>query len=245
MNDKTWWVETNDNRRGVIVVNRKKKFLGYLSASLVVVSLMVALNANPGRSETIGSAGQIIKAPTMAQLGQGCGGIMSWPSAPSDEIGYLQDGDFGFRVAPPTSGNFSTPWTGERFVKPGSSVLPSPQEALALQYRGWTVVWYREDADKTALSSLEVLDNALPADAKVLITPWPMDAETTWRKGRVIILAGWDNTEPCLTVNKAVVDQFQKNLKPAPGIDLPMDVPGPAAKTSTLERQMEESEAVK
>lgn len=240
MTNKAWWVDDNDTREGVIIKNKKK--MVYIIAGLALFAVFVtsAVLATPGRTETIGSGGQIISPPTTTQLGQGCGGIMTWPSAPADEIGYLDEGPFSFRVMPPTSGNFSKPWTGQTFVSVEDKIVPSPQEALALQYRGWTVIWYRADASKEAIDSLKATHVQLSPDAKVLIAPWPMDPESTWRKGRVIILAGWDKTQPCLTVNLKVLEEFQNSLKPAPGTDLPMDATGPEAKVSTHERGNEE-----
>lgn len=236
---KPWWVAADDTRVGVLVKNRRKKIVTLIIFLLVAVFVFVSLNANPGRGETVGPGGQIIAAPTMAQLGQGCGGIMSWPSAPADEIGYLKEGDFAFRVAPAVSGNFSKPWTGATFTETKVKI----EEALALEYRGWVVIWYRADADTNALNSLKALHAKLPKDAKVLIAPWPLDANTTWRKGRVIILTGWNTTEPCLTVNTEVLDQFRKAMKEAPEPTLPLTENGPEAKASTYLRQIEEMQA--
>lgn len=237
MGNKAWWVDDNDNREGVVIRNKKK--IVYVLTGLILFALFMtsAVFANPGRSETIGSGGQIITPPTMAQLGQGCGGIMTWPSAPADEIGYLEEGTFSFRVMPPTSGNFYKPWTGPTFVSVEDKIVPSPQEALALQYRGWTVIWYRADASKEVMDTLKATHVQLDPDAKVLIAPWPMDADSTWRKGRVIILAGWNTTQPCLTMNLKVINAFKDSLKPAPGMDLPMDATGPEAEVSTHERE--------
>lgn len=243
MRNKTWWVDDSDNREGIIIKNKKKTIYFIIFLIIFVMFITSAVLANPGRSETIGAGGQQITAPTMEQLSQGCGGIMTWPSAPADEIGYLPEGTFSFRVMPPTSGNFYKPWTGPTFVSVEDKIVPSPQEALALQYRGWTVVWYRADANKETVDTLKATHVQLEPDAKVLIAPWPMDADATWRKGRVIILAGWNTTQPCLTLNLKVVDAFKNSMKPAPGIDLPMDATGPIAEVSTHERENKEKEA--
>ena len=134
------------------------------------------------------------------------------------------------------AGNFAkTPWLGAHVVTPDMDEQPSIAQALSLQYRGWIVLWYRVDQSTEQLQKLFDWAHDLPEDAQVLVAPWPLDSEKTWRADRRLFLTGWNQTEACLTMSSEVLDQFRRALPTPPGQGLPLDVPGPAAKVSTFD----------
>lgn len=233
-----WWAPAPLPPNGRVVKNPLRRLIAGLLIAGVLTGLGAVAALNPGRLDVPGTLGRVTHAPSMGALAEGCAGVTTWPGAPDAENGYINPGEpFATDLAPPISGNFSkTPWAGAKILTPTAKVLPTPSEALSLQYRGWTVAWYRMDAPDEVIRPLLDVAKSLPADAKVLVSPWPLDAETTWRKGRVIILAGWNTTEPCLGMNADILREFQAALPVAPGNGVPLSEPGAPARASTAER---------
>jgi hypothetical protein len=203
--------------------------------ALAVVSMLVLPAVlNPGRVPVHRFDGAVTAAPTLQALAAGCGGVMTWPADPKRD-GYLPDDSiFHFQGSPPASGNYAqTSWTGSSIVTLDDSARPNLAQAVNLQYHGWVVVWYRVDAPQSTVISLLAWAHKLPASSKVLVAPWPLDAEQTWRTGRVVIISAWSVTQPCLTIGQTVFDQFVQVRPVAPGAHLYLSDPGPKAQVIT------------
>jgi Protein of unknown function (DUF3105) len=229
-----WW----SPRESPFMVRRvgvlRARFLFVLSACAVVSMLVVPAVLNPGRVPAHRFDGAVTAAPTLQALAAGCGGVMTWPADPKRD-GYLPDGSiFHFQGSPPAAGNYAkTPWTGSSIVTLEDAARPNLAQAVNLQYHGWVVVWYRVDAPQATVTSLLAWAHKLPKSSKVLVAPWPLDAEQTWRTGRVVIMAAWSVTQPCLTVGQTVFDQFVSVRPVAPGEHLALIDPGPEAAVVT------------
>lgn len=231
---KPWW-SYKDTRIGKIVNSFPKVFLTTIILSSFVGAAVAVVAWDPGREIKVGKVGQITEPPTMEAVAQGCAGVTHWEASPKDEIGALPDGEFfDWRVTPPVSGNFaSKPWTGPHVVTLDATERPTPEQALALTYRGWVTVWYRVDANPDVIRSLISWARNVPADAKILVAPWTDDATKTWRADRTLIVTGWDTTQPCLTISNELIKQFREVMPIPPGLGVSLDVPGELATEST------------
>ncbi len=236
MNDKRtpWWATTAPAKVARQVRRPWKKAIAVVAAfAILYVVIAVAAN-NPGRAVTVGAIGQVTVPPTMSALAVGCSGVTTWPNDHPKENGYLADNSkFVYRVVPAPYGNYAkTPWTGPKIV--GSfGKPPTVAQAVNLEYHGWTVVWYSQDAGQTVIDNLFTWGDALPANSKVLIAPWPSDPTSMLQTGRVVILTKWETTQACLDVSDSVYGSFISSASKAPGVDVPLSNPGPEASVST------------
>jgi len=226
--------------RGRVVRHVWARVGRWLIAACVVLSMLVLSLVNVGRLPQHRAGGAVQYPASLAAIASGCGGVVTWPSAPAEEIGSVPDGStFAYRVSPPSSGNFAIkPWTGPSFVTVLDKDKPSVEQALALQYRGWVTVWYRADISTPLETSLSSWADKLPAGSKVLVAPWPFDADLTWRAGRVIIVAGWNRTQACLAMTDQGLEEFRQGNR-APGVGLSVTDEAPRARvvTATVNRE--------
>lgn len=236
--NRPWWAPAGDAPRARLI-RRIPRRVGQAVLTLIAVAVFaVSAIAVPGQQPTTRSGGAIESVPTLLDLSQGCGGVTTWPDAPDGENGWLDQGsEFTFLLNPPVSGNFSKyPWNGAKVLGPATTVLPHPAEALNLMYRGWIVIWYRDNVDSSTVKQLTDWATSLPADAKVLVSPWPLEQQMPWRADRRIFLTGWRTTQACLSFNARVVADFDTKRAPAPGAGLSPNELGPRALVSTTER---------
>jgi hypothetical protein len=206
-----------------------------LIAVAVAAPLALSATVNPGLASTTVNGGGVRNAPTVADMLDECTGLTSWPQAPDAEVGWIGDQDgqsvFSWRISPPTSGNFApVPWTGERFVPVDADRHPNPAELLALEYRGWTTVWYLPTAPKATLAPLMKEAAAMvAANPALVIAPWGGDAKTTWPRQRSFVYSTWNQTLSCGTFSQQSYQEFLAALPTAPGEALSLTEPGPEA----------------
>lgn len=236
MNDNKdpWWTPSVPSQAARRIRRPWRKVIAVLVILAIFYVVFAVADNNPGRAITVGSIGQVTTPPTMSALSVGCSGVTSWPDAHPDENGYLPDAStFVYRVAPAPYGNYAlTPWTGDNVVGIFGE-RPTEAQAVNLEYHGWTVVWYAQDGDQTAINDLLSWGDSLPQGNKVLVAPWPANEMNLWRPGRVIILTKWETTEACLDVNDSAYRAFVSLPSKAPGVDVPLSDPGPKALVST------------
>lgn len=234
-----WWAPAGNARPARLVRQVPRRIGQTLLAATIISVFALSAIATPGRQPTIIDSNTIEAVPSLVDLAQGCGGVTSWPDAPAGENGWLEPGsEFTFPAShPPISGNFSkTPWAGPFTLSPSGEELPHPSEALNLLYRGWTVIWYREALDPAQIRLMTRWAESLPADAHLLVSPWPLEEQMPWRADRKIFITGWRTTQACLTFDAKVVKAFDQKRMQAPGAHLDADDLGPKAKVSTTDR---------
>jgi hypothetical protein len=230
-----WWACGLDVQQAVVVGRWRHRIVRFIAVVTVAGGCVVLALANPGATAELMPAGAVSEVASLDDIAAGCGGYTIWPAPPSSEIGWAEPGlTLSWRLSPPVSGNFSpVPWSGSNVLNPEVRALPTREEAVSLLWHGWTVVWYRRDAPADTVSHLMALGESLPLDAHVLISPWPLDADTTWRAGRVILVTGWSATQPCLELSAEVLAKFRSHPSLAPGFGVPLTVPGPKAAVVT------------
>jgi hypothetical protein len=246
--DNLWWAPKVPEVNAALIRRPWRRVALITVGALAVAALLGSATLNPGRIAQVGSRGQVIDPPSMLALSAGCEGLTTWPDFPAENgflapsttppvlaTGEVEDSPFSWRLAPPVSGNFSEAWVGDRAVPPNAETAPRPEQAVALLYRGWTVVWYAIDAPEREVDALLAWARQLPADAEILVAPWPDDA-ASWRADRVIIATAWRTTQPCETFNGDLLREFDVGTAdrgPGPGVDL--DDLGSFADMSTAE----------
>jgi hypothetical protein len=235
---RPWWAPAGDAPRARLVRRIPRRIGQLLLTGIAVATLALSAVAVPGQQPVIRASGGIEAVPNLLDLSQGCGGVTTWPDAPAGETGWLDAGsEFTFLLNPPVSGNFAKhAWTGTMTLTESDTPLPHPAEALNLMYRGWIVVWYRTTADATTVKQLLDWARSLPADAHVLVSPWPLEQQMPWRSDRRIMITGWRTTQACLSFNARVLAAFDAKRVTAPGLGLADNALPPRATVSTTDR---------
>jgi hypothetical protein len=236
---RPWWASGPD-KQGRLVGQVGRIFTRLLVGTLVLAPLAWSTMVNPGLAVTTVNGGGVRQPPSLPALLNACTGITVWPEAPAEEIGWIEAGSdgtdfFAWRVSPPTSGNFARqPWPGAQLVRVDDAHRPTPAEAMALSYRGWTVLWYLPTMDADVLAEfLPVAEMMTQRYPQLLIAPWPIEPKGTWPQGRSFIFTAWNTTLSCGQFSTDLLEEFQSKRSGAPGERLSLVSDGPPAEVNS------------
>ena len=236
-NDVPWWAPDAQPRPVVIRKNRRARIMGSLTAVAIFALVFFTAAGNPGRAPRDLGRGAVENPPTLEAMASACTGIMSFPEPPADQVGWVEPDStlMAWSTLPPVSGNFSPTPANRRFVDVHDPIYPSVSDGVANLYRGWMVVWYPRNAGDGRIRALQNWAMNLPANAKVLVAPWPLPPGGTWPSQRNVIYTVWGFKQSCQEFSPYLADDFMKisASNPAPGLGTPMNVTGPKAQVVT------------
>lgn len=231
-----WWAKNAPDRPVRILRQIRQRVFMLLLMFAFIAPLVYAAVVNPALAVLQVPGGGVRQPPSLTALADSCTGVTTWPVNPN-EVGWIDEAVFSFawRVVPPSSGNFSSkPWVGDRFVKTLADEHPTVEQAVALLYRGWIVLWFNPNTSPDRLEPLYQSASKMLADNEMLlIAPWPLDTENLWPKKYSFVFTSWSKTLKCGTFSEPLLEQFLPSVIPAPGIGVPLASPGPQAMSST------------
>lgn len=107
-------------------------------------------------------------------------------------------------------------------------------EALALLWRGWTVVWYTGSAQESEVAAAALWVQSQPEGANLVLAPWPARYPAA-QGARPWTYTGWTTVQSCMSFSTSTAEQFVDSVETsnAPGVGVPLDEPGPQAAIST------------
>lgn len=232
-----WWAVQPTRLPATVRRRRVARAVTAVLCASAIVAIFLAAAANPGRQPRSLLFGGTEYPPSLDALAAGCTGVMSFP-VPVD-VGWSPGGvgaEQTWNTSPPVGGNFSPTPAQQRFYPPRSVTAPSPADAVASLYRGYIVVWYSQEEEETTLPALREWASTVDPQVRLIVAPWPFPDSQGWPSNRKVIATAWGMKQSCQDYSPFVLESFLAGVTPtaAPGYRVPLDVPGPVARVSTL-----------